>query len=906
MDKKDVIEFFKDKRVQWALVGVVFLIVLISSTSMRLSNLENLKDQTTGEYLSTDLDSFYFYRVAETQIELGELPEFDKLRAPPRNVEWIPEIIDDVLVWNYKILKVFSPGITFNYAATISAPILYFFGMILFFLLCFFLTKSKLASLIASVFLAYAPAFLFRSMAGFYDHDHLGVFVIFIFIILSFFALKYHEKNFKQSILWGVILGFASALVFVSWGGAITFVLVFLPLVFLVQYLFNTKDKNKFLLTYFLWIIFSILFTPILGSYASYMYNRFLDSQGIMVLFVFGFALIDSILNKYKNRLKFIKKQNYHLYSLGLTIILGLIGLIGIGKNPLLLIQKAWATLIYPFFGDFSTKLGATVAENAQPYLTDLISQNGSILFWLFVLGLIFIGINISKNSQIKINKMILSSSVLVLFFFILLSRISPSSLLNGENFLSQAVYLIGVGVFLFGWGYVYSKEKFKIDFSEIILFAIAITVIINARAAVRTFFLITPFICLIAGYGIIELIKESKMNKGDSLRFFWIFLNVFVFVLVIVSLFGNPFSEVPGKYQIATNHAQYIGSSANIQWQNSMAWVRENTPKDSLFVHWWDYGYFVQTLGKRATVTDGGHAGGGESAAHFIGRYVLTTPNPETAYSFMKSWGVDYLLVDPSELGKYGAFSKIGSNEEWDRISAGVASSVVDSSQTQETAKGVTRVYPIGTCVDGDIIYNEDDKNIFLPGLSISRTQSFGCNSYLAGIISNLVTENNQLAFEQPVGVFVYKNVQYRIPLRYVYYNKELLDFGSGIEAVAYFIPAINEQSGTIDKAGAIIYLSPRIFQGLLGRLYILDDPFNEYSHLNLAHKQDDPVVNHFKQFAGELNEFLWYQGLRAPLKIWEVSYPAGTPEYREFLNLQEDIDSGIYYTRGEMDIYF
>ena len=25
------------------------------------------------------------------------------------------------------------------------------------------------------------------------------------------------------------------------------------------------------------------------------------------------------------------------------------------------------------------------------------------------------------------------------------------------------------------------------------------------------------------------------------------------------------------------------------------MSWVRENTPEESIFVHWWDYGYWVQ-----------------------------------------------------------------------------------------------------------------------------------------------------------------------------------------------------------------------------------------------------------------------------------------------------------------------
>src|SRR3989304_9105341 len=99
------------------------------------------------------------------------------------------------------------------------------------------------------------------------------------------------------------------------------------------------------------------------------------------------------------------------------------------------------------------------------------------------------------------------------------------------------------------------------------------------------------------------------------------------------------------------------------------MACVRGNTVEGSVFVHWWDYGYWVQSIGGRPTVADGGHAV--TYWPHLIGRYVLTTPFPEAALSFMKSHGVSYLLIDPTDLGKYGAYSGIGSDEGGqDRIS--------------------------------------------------------------------------------------------------------------------------------------------------------------------------------------------------------------------------------------------
>jgi asparagine N-glycosylation enzyme membrane subunit Stt3 len=881
-ESEEIKEFLKglvfNKKFQWTVVLVLFLAVLISSTSIRLSNVETLKSSVTGEYLSNDLDSMLFYRQAETRMNLGYWPEYDEMRSPGYNTPWIKELINYALIWNYKILNFFDSDITFNYASTISAPLWYAIGLILFFILSYLLTKSKVASLIASAFLAYAPGFLFRSIAGFYDHDHLGVFTIFAVMIVAVLSFRYFEKSYKNSIIWGIALGFFTALMLYSWGGGITFLLVFLPVAFLLHYLFNVEDKNKFLMFYAIWFIASILFTPLLGMNANHMYGRFLDSQGILVLFVLGFALVDSLVDRFKDKLNFLNKKYLHGYSLGATIILGTIGLFAIGKNPLNLIQKAWATLIYPFFGEFGGRLSATVAENAQPYLTDLINQNTSLSFWFFLLGLLFISINFTCNSKKIVNRLILSGGISFMFFAILFSRYSGASLLNGENIISQGLYLLGGIGFLVSLGYVYSKEKFKISIETILLFSMALTVALNARAAIRSFFLITPFICLIGAYGIIEIVKRTKSVKEESFKpIIWIIV-LLICTMTYVSLFGVPFGSNPGKYQIVSQQAKHVGPSANLQWQNAMAWASNETPEKSIFVHWWDYGYFVQTMGKRPTVTDGGHSGG-DHADHYIGRYILTTPKPETAVSFMKTWNVSYLLIDPTEMGKYGAFSKIGSNDSWDRISAGIFGGASDDSQTQETATGITKVYQLGGCVDQDIAYNKT----FLPGLSISKTQQMQCNSYVGGVVIEFVENNGQSSIKQPIGVFFYNNKQYRIPIKNVYFNGRMQSFENGIDSVAYLIPEINQNSGQMDLTGAMIYLSPRTHNSLMGRLYILNDYYKEYPTLKEARFEEDPVVAYF---GGQMNEFVWYGGLRAPLKIWEVNYPAGTPIHEDFLD--------------------
>jgi dolichyl-diphosphooligosaccharide--protein glycosyltransferase len=49
-------------------------------------------------------------------------------------------------------------------------------------------------------------------------------------------------------------------------------------------------------------------------------------------------------------------------------------------------------------------------------------------------------------------------------------------------------------------------------------------------------------------------------------------------------------------------------GTNQNIttnDWPHAMQWLRENTPEDAVIAAWWDYGYWISTLGERKTLAD-------------------------------------------------------------------------------------------------------------------------------------------------------------------------------------------------------------------------------------------------------------------------------------------------------------
>jgi len=49
-------------------------------------------------------------------------------------------------------------------------------------------------------------------------------------------------------------------------------------------------------------------------------------------------------------------------------------------------------------------------------------------------------------------------------------------------------------------------------------------------------------------------------------------------------------------------------GTNQNIttnDWPHAMQWLRENTPEDAVIAAWWDYGYWISTLGERKSLAD-------------------------------------------------------------------------------------------------------------------------------------------------------------------------------------------------------------------------------------------------------------------------------------------------------------
>ncbi|MBU1993073.1 hypothetical protein KKG51_05275, partial [Patescibacteria group bacterium] len=588
----------------------------------------------------------------------------------------------------------------------------------------------------------------------------------------------------------------------------------------------------------------------------------------LLVPFVLIMIIVDYILIVKKDLIfKSNKLEEYRLLlSLAITFVIGLI-FIAIYKGHLFdYISSIISGLLHPFgIG----RVGLTVAENKQPDLNEWIGQVGKTLFWLFYAGMVFVGINISKNFQRIKERILFSGAWIILISGILFSRISTSSIMNGENFLSRFIYFGSILLFIIYSFWLFFKKEITIDYQEAIIFAWLIFMLISGRGAVRLFFMITPFVCFMASYSIFNLYEYTKKSKEELTKII-LFILCGLMILLLLNASINLINS--SKYQ-----AKSTGPSANAQWQKAMFWVRENTLEGTIFVHWWDYGYWVQYLGERPTVTDGGHAI--SYWDHLIGRYLLTTPYPETALSFMKTHNVSYLLIDPTDLGKYGAYSGIGSGPEGNDRLSWILTILSDQNQIRETQNSTIRIYKGGIPLDEDITYTRDNETTFLPeGKAV-----------LGGVIMEMSSKKEMISFTQPEGVFIYNGKQIYLPIKYIYYEGKIIEFENGVESILRIIPKLDVVGQNLQKddLGGIIYLSPRVSKSLFAQLYLMDDPFKKYPTLKEAHSEPDSFVEYVRSQGFNTEDFIYYQGFRGPIKIWSVNYPEGIIIKEEFLRV-------------------
>ena len=859
--KKKILSYFKKDKI-WLIWGI-FILIAWFGFWIRTRNIPLLKDVTTGDFIQADPDATAFLRYAKYIVENGRLMDIDFMRYYPWGYGNMVEfkLLSYIIAYFYDFLNFFNSDVTVGYAHVLYPPVAFVIGLIFFFLLVRKLFDYRVA-LLSSLLLTIIPPYLFRTISGVGDKEALGM--VFFFAALYFFVLGWKSETLKRNLIFGVLAGLSTGIMGLVWGG-FAFVVTIIAIFCFIAFVFLEFNKQK-LFSYATWYF---IFYLIMITFRDYRLNTIIGGYyHALALFalLIGVAIYLSLKYNLKNSIEKKFKLPYTISIFIFVIIIGtIISLTTMGGNFVFgHVEQVYDTLTSPFGND---RWQLTVAEAHQPYLIDFINNVSWKFFWIYFLGSILM-VYFLLN---KLDKKIKNYGIIIYILFIAgfsFSRFSQNSnVLNGESFFSLNIMYFGTFAltaisFLAYYIYTYYKdknsfEKFKtLDDKYLFVLIWLVVLLVGSRSAIRLLFIFSTITSLLAAYFCIKLFDISLKFKKDIYKVsIWIFL-----ILVLINPFAIAGSFAYGLFnkgvivehsQIVYNQARYTGTGYNQQWQIAGKWVRENIPEEAIFAHWWDYGYWVQTNFNRATVTDGGNAK--SSLNHYMGRYGLTGQNEMEALEFFKAHNVANFLVVSDEIGKYPAFSSIGSDENWDRYSW-LPPFQMDTGKTQETRDHTVYVYGGVSPFDFDFTYNGE---LFPKG-----------GSAIIGFFIPTKTENGTTKIETPAAAVINRGQQKQIPLECIFINGQEIHFNqTGLKGCFHIFPSINGQN--VNNIGAGVYVTEKTRKTLFAQLYLFGKP-GKYFKLVYTDENQIPLALYNGRIIG-------------PLKIWEISYPSSldVPKY-------------------------
>ena len=134
---------------------------------------------------------------------------------------------------------------------------------------------------------------------------------------------------------------------------------------------------------------------------------------------------------------------------------------------------------------------------------------------------------------------------------------------------------------------------------------------------------------------------KKITKSHPKSLKIsFLAVITIFLIIPMMVPVSGNWVNGGKLPPTILNGGSNY--NIATSDWLDAMAWIKENTPADSVVASWWDYGYWITTLGERRSVAD--------NSTIFDSRIILMAQaflsTPDEGWKILRDMEADYLLV--------------------------------------------------------------------------------------------------------------------------------------------------------------------------------------------------------------------------------------------------------------------
>ncbi|MFX1481799.1 MAG: STT3 domain-containing protein [Promethearchaeota archaeon] len=451
--------------------------------------------------------------------------------------------------------------------------------------------SNNTVGLLSGLFMAFIPAFLTRTVAGFYDNECIGVFAIVLTSYLFIRSLK------RGSLLAGVGAGVSLGYLLVSWGAA-EFMLGLLALyaaLMLVMGRYSKRLLSTFLITISLGIFIGNLIPR----------NTFADLTNFTYLAPIG---VGGLLVAYE---MWLRVEGYrettasalapHLKPILVGLIAPIIGIVAYllyaggtaleinpyNSNPIVRLGAKFLTVINPF-----TRLDQRILASVAEHLP---SPWGSFY-----------------------------NTLLILIFFFPLGMYFAFKRGHDEDWF----------ILLYGLTSVYFA-------GSMIRLGLILAPGVSVLAAIATYNILSPFAKVVTQKSVFERRRfrmSSSLTSEHALTAFafvglLLSVNIILGVQYVSFQVGNPeFAQAPLS---STGQAT--------DWQTAMTYIRNNLPSTSVIASWWDYGYWINSASDAKTIVD--NATFNSTQIALMG-YALMSLNLTDSLRTFKLWNATHVLV--------------------------------------------------------------------------------------------------------------------------------------------------------------------------------------------------------------------------------------------------------------------
>lgn len=422
---------------------------------------------------------------------------------------------------------------------------------VLMFLLVRAITGNSIPGLISSIFFAVSPAIIQRGNLGWFKSEPLGIFYGLGGLYLFISALK--ENKYKFSIPKAIFSGVIVSLAMASWGGAQYFIIPVAIFIIILAFYSNKLNMKNSLLTAVLFTVSVILVAMVFPRPGM---SFVTGPLGILLISSTAFLFISTLVKRITSE----KRSNIKTaIVLGVFIILGL-SLItgGFYKAP----SFRYLNAINPFISS-ENKLVESVAEHFTPTIVDYFRQ--------FSILLIFSGLGIWVAFKNKNNTTIIFA-LIIGFTGIYLSATFARLLV----FASLSITIL----------------------SSIGIYEVIRSISSIRRGAERKIYESNKDT-------IKTLNKKSKYNKNEIYAYtgFAVVLIIMLAIPMVYDANTNWITSADVPTSIANGGTNYRLTTND--WIDTLNWISKNTPQNSTIASWWDYGYWITTLGNRTSLAD-------------------------------------------------------------------------------------------------------------------------------------------------------------------------------------------------------------------------------------------------------------------------------------------------------------